>query len=95
MSLITNQNAESPQVDTSGQVNDVKPVDRVDPMQSDQFTDLMARDETKKAMEQNAAEDGAISPEELQRQIQENLFKSGFNRAMEKAKEISKELKEG
>lgn len=95
MSLITNQNAEVPQVDTSGQVNDVKPVDRVDPMQSDQFTDLMARDEAQKTMEQNAEEEAVISPEELQRQIQENIFKTGFNKAMERAKEISKELREG
>ena len=93
MSLITNQNAELPQVDTSGQVGSVKPVDRIDAQQSDKFSDLVGKDEQKVAMEGETAE-AEISPEELQRQIRENLFKNGFNRAMEKAKEISKELKD-
>ena len=94
MSLITNQNSEMPQADTSGQVKDVPPVDRVDPMQSEQFSDLLDEDK-KQVAEEQAVADGQISPEELQRQIQENLFKNGFNKAMEKAREISKELKEG
>ena len=99
MSLITNQNAELPQVDTNGQVGHVNPVDQIDPEQSDQFSDLVAKDEQKVAMEGEAMEGkatgGEISPEELQRQIRENLFKNGFNKAMEKAKEISKELRNG
>ena len=94
MSLITNQNAELPQTDTSGQVGNVKPVDRVDARQSNQFSDLVGKDDQTVAMENEAAE-AEITPEELQRQIRENLFKTGFNRAMEKAKEISKELKDG
>lgn len=94
MSLITNQNAEIPNVDTSGQIKDVPPVDKVDPMQSEQFSDLMD-DEKSKLASSSETTDGQITPEELQRQIQENLFKNGFNKAMEKAREISKELKEG
>lgn len=94
MSLITNQNAEIPQRDTQGQIKDIPPVDRVDPMQSEQFSDLLDEDKKQVAEQQMASKD-QISPEELQRQIQENLFKNGFNRAMEKAKEIAKELKEG
>lgn len=94
MSLISNQNAETPQVDTTGQVGNVKPVDRVDPQQSNQFSDLVGKDDQQLAMEKEAT-DGEITPEELQRQIRENLFKNGFNKAMEKAKEISKELKDG
>lgn len=94
MSLITNQNAELPQTDTSGQVGTVKPVDRIDPQQSNQFADLMDKDNQKVSME-NEVDEGEITPEELQRQIRENLFKTGFNKAMEKAKEISKELRNG
>ncbi|OED45392.1 hypothetical protein ACH42_05095 [Endozoicomonas sp. (ex Bugula neritina AB1)] len=94
MSLITNQNAELPQTDTSGQVGSVKPVERIDAQQSNQFSDLVGKDEQKVAMEDEASDVG-ITPEELQRQIRENLFKTGFNKAMEKAKEISKELKDG
>ena len=94
MSLITNQNAEIPQTDTSGQIKDIPPVDRVDPIQSEQFSDLLDEDKKQVVEEQMASAD-QITPEELQRQIQENLFKNGFNKAMEKAREISKELKEG
>ena len=94
MSLINNQNAEIPQTDTSGQIRDIPPVDRVDPMQSEHFSDLLDEDNQQIAQEQVASED-QITPQELQRQIQENLFKNGFNRTMEKAREIAKELREG
>ena len=94
MSLITNQNVEIPQTDTSGQIKDIPPVDKIDPIQSEQFSDLLDDEKNKLAKGQEVADD-QISPEELQRQIQENLFKNGFNKAMEKAREISKELKDG
>ena len=94
MSLITNQNAEIPHTDNTGQVGNVKPVDKIDPLQSNQFSDLVDKNGDQVEMAQDASE-GQITPEELQRQIRENLFKNGFNKAIEKAKEISKELKEG
>ena len=94
MPLISNQNAEIPQTDTSGQVQDIPPVERVDPMQSEQFSDLLDEDNRQTAQQQVASEE-QITPEELQRQIQENLFKNGFNRTMDKAREIAKELREG
>lgn len=94
MSLITNKNVENIPSDNSGQVGNVKPVDHVDPMQSQEFSNLVQnKDENKLA--ENTVEDGEITPEELQRQIRENLFKNGFNKALEKAKEIAKELREG
>ncbi len=92
MTLITNQNAENLPLDSSGQIGTVKPVDRIDAQQANKFSDLM-EDEENISMKESASE-GEISPEELQRQIREGLFKSGFNKAMEKAKEIVKEMKE-
>lgn len=94
MSLITNQNIDTPNKDTSGQVGNVTPVDKIDPSQSKQFSSLLEEKEAKSQTEESL-DDGEISPEELQRQIRENLFKNGFNKAMEKAKEMRDELKKG
>ena len=57
MSLITNQNAEIPQADTSCQVKDIPPVDRVDPLQSEQFSDLLDDDKMQVAEQQMATGD--------------------------------------
>ena len=94
MSLITNKNIENLPSDNSGQVGNVKPVDKIDPTQSQEFSELVQGKEENKLVE-NSIEDGEITPEELQRQIRENLFKNGFNKALERAKEIAKELREG
>ena len=92
MSLITNKNIDNLPSDTSGQVGNVKPVDRIDPAHSQSFSDLIDNKE-KNVVAKNATESEEMSLEELQKQVRENLFKSGFNNAMEKAKEINKELK--
>ena len=96
MSYISSQNAELPQTDNNTQVGTVQPVEKVDAMHSNQFSSLLNKEgqEQEKALADNSSEDGGITPEELQRQIRESIFKNGFNKAMEKAKEISKELKE-
>ncbi|MGI2026791.1 hypothetical protein ACTL6P_06375 [Endozoicomonas acroporae] len=94
MSLITNKDVENLPSDNSGQVGNVKPVDRIDPMQSQEFSNLVKNKEDNKLAE-TAVEDGEITPEELQRQIRENLFKNGFNKALDKAREIAKELRQG
>ncbi|WP_257263259.1 hypothetical protein [Endozoicomonas sp. ONNA2] len=93
MSLITNKDVENLPSDHSGQVGNVKPVDRIDPMQSQEFSNLVKNKDDNKLTA--AADDGEITPEELQRQIRENLFKNGFNRALDKAREIAKELRQG
>ena len=94
MSIITNRDVENLPSDHSGQIGNVKPVDRIDPMQSQSFSDLVKNKDENKLVE-GSAESTEITPEELQRQIRENLFKNGFNKAMEKAKEIAKELRNG
>lgn len=94
MSIISNRDVESLPSNNNGQVGNVKPVDRIDPMQSQSFSDLVKnKDENKLA--EGSVDGTEITPEELQRQIRENLFKNGFNKAMEKAKEIAKELRNG
>ena len=92
MSLITNKNIDNLPSDTSGQVGNVKPVDRIDPAHSQSFSDLIDNKE-KNVVAKNATESEDMSLEDLQKQVRENLFKSGFNNTMEKAKEINKELK--
>ena len=94
MSLITNRDVENLPSNNAGQVGNVKPVDRIDPMQSQSFSDLVKNKDENKLMTASG-ENTEITPEELQRQIRENLFKNGFNKAMEKAKEIAKELRNG
>ncbi|MGI9283330.1 MAG: hypothetical protein ACR2PX_27370 [Endozoicomonas sp.] len=92
--MITNHDAEPLQPSNRGQVDPTQPVQQIDAAEAERFSDLKKQAEMKDA-EAGDVEDGMISPEELQRQIRENLFKNGFNKAMEKAREISKELKEG
>ena len=94
MSFITNKNAELPEVDNHGKVDGVKPVEKIDPQQADQFSDLMAKGSQDAAVEQST-NNAEMTPEELQREIRKNLFKNGFNQAIEKAKEIAKELRNG
>lgn|GEM_PF-4831573 len=94
MSLITSRDVENSPSNNTGQVGNVKPVDRIDPMQSQSFSDLVKNKDENKLVEASG-ENTEITPEELQRQIRENLFKNGFNKAMEKAKEIAKELRNG
>ena len=94
MSFITNRNVENRPNDNNQQIDDVRPVDRVDPTHAQTFSNLVdERDEVQTA--DATEESGDITPEELQRQIRENLFKNGFTRAIERAREIAKELREG
>ncbi len=94
MSLITNKNTELPESGNNGQIGNVKPVDQVDAMQADKFSDLVDKDQQKATME-NEVDEAAITPEELQRQIRDSMFRNGFTRSIEKAREISDELKKG
>lgn len=94
MSMITNRDVENLTTDNTGQVGNVKPVERIDPTQSQEFSDLVKNKDENKLVEASG-ESIEITPEELQRQIRENLFKNGFNKAMEKAREIAKELRNG
>lgn len=87
--MITNNDAEPIRPENRGEVNPTQPVEKVDAAESKRFSNLM--EEEAEATEN----DGAITPEELNRQIRENLFKRGFEKAIEKAREISKEMKEG
>ncbi|WP_062267303.1 hypothetical protein [Endozoicomonas arenosclerae] len=92
--MITNQDAEPIQPSNRGQVDPTQPVQQIDAAEAERFADLKKQSEMQES-ESGEVEEGMISPEELQRQIRENLFKNGFNKAMEKAREISKELKQG
>ena len=89
--MITNTDADPIQPENRGQVSPLPPVGEVEAVEADRFKDLM-KDETQIAEAENA--EAAITPEELQRQMRDNLFKSGFNRAVEKAREMVKEMKE-
>ena len=94
MSMITSKDVENLNHDNAGQIETVKPVERINPMQARAFSKLVDNEGEKKLVE-NVEQDGEITPEQLQRQIRENLFKNGFNKAIDKAREIAKELREG
>lgn len=96
--MITNNNAEPIKPDSNRDpVNPVEPKSPVDAIQADRFKDMMAKNNSAPEAEtkENAsdASDGEIRPEELQRQIREGMFKSGFQKAVERAREITKEMK--
>ena len=93
--MITNNDSNPIQPDSQNpQIQPNEPVQQIDPADSERFADLKQRDQENKEMLASSDEE-MLSPEELQRQIEKNLFKQGFDKAVEKAREISKELKEG
>ena len=94
MSMISSKDIETLNHNNAGQVETVKPVERIDPMQARAFSNLVDNENENKLVE-NLEQDGEITPEQLQRQIRENLFENGFNKAIDKAREIAKELREG
>ncbi|MGI9276764.1 MAG: hypothetical protein ACR2PT_18205 [Endozoicomonas sp.] len=95
--MITNNNAEPVSPQNRGQVGPVTPPDQVENTESERFSDLMKKEDETAEAGNTAAKDGdqLMSPEELQQQMRENIFKTGFNKTMEKAKEIAKELRNG
>lgn len=75
----------------------VNPVNRktpVEPVEADRFTEMMNKEDQATADAEGAGSDAEISPEELQRQIREGLFKAGFQKSMERAREMTKEMKQ-
>lgn len=93
--MITNNDSEPVQPDSRNtQIQPNEPVQQIDPADSERFSDIKQQDQKNKEMLESSDE-GAISPEELHAQIQQNLFKQGFDKAIEKAREIAKELKNG
>ena len=92
--MITNKDAEPIQPENRGQVNPVSAPGQVEAAESERFSDLMKDKKTDESTS-ISDDDATLTPEELQRQIRENIFKTGFNRTMEKAREIAKELREG
>ena len=77
--------------------NPVDPVNRkppVEPVEADRFSEMMKKDDQATADAERTDSDKEISPEELQRQIREGLFKAGFQKSMERAREMTKEMKQ-
>ena len=95
MAMITNNDVEpirpDPNRDPVGQVTPKAPIQ---PTESDRFSEAMKKQPQTEAQEASAESEEEISPEELQRQIREGFFKSSFQKSIERAREITKEMKE-
>ncbi|WP_263322087.1 hypothetical protein [Endozoicomonas sp. Mp262] len=93
MSLITTKNAETVDQGNLDQVQSVKPVGEVTAAEADHFSQLMNKEEQPVNEEVKDPKD-EITLEDLQQQFRESTFRTGFNRTIEKAKEIAKEMKD-
>lgn len=92
--MINNTDAEPLRPDGNRDpVNPVEPKSPVDAIEADRFSDMMKKDKETAADDTDGTAEGEISPEELQRQISEGMFKSGFQKAIERAREMTKEMK--
>ncbi len=96
MSLITNKNAENLEKNTLEEIPTIQPVTEANPAESERFSQLMSTEETEnQSMDtENSESDELITLEELQQQFRDNVFRTGFNRTIERAKEIAKDMKE-
>ena len=93
--MITNNDAQPIGPDSGKDpINPVQPKSPVEAIEADKFSDMMNKNKELDAAQAEDASDGEITPEELQRQISESMFRRGFQRAIERAREITKEMKE-
>lgn len=92
MSIITTQNADNNHSNSSPAVT---PVGAVDGIEADRFAKLVNSGEEHEAAEAaiNEKTDNELTLEELRQQFMESAFRAGFNRTIEKSKEIIKEMK--
>ena len=95
MSIITTQNADNNHSNSSPAVTPVGAVDAVDGIEADRFAKLVNSEEEHEAVEAaiNEKTDNEFTLEELRQQFMESAFRAGFNRTIEKSKEIIKEMK--
>lgn len=93
MSLITGASLRSSE-ESKNNTDAVPVVDPVKKAESVEFAKLLKGNQGEDIAMKEMSNDGELmSPEELHQSIRESLFKSGFNRAIERAREIVKNIK--
>ena len=98
MALINTKNPETienTEFTSATPIEAVYPSSEIDAVESDRFAKLVNSEEdgdTLASVSENP--DETLTLEELQQQFMDTTFKAGFNRTIEKAKEIIKEMKE-
>ena len=93
--MITSNDAEPLRPDTNrNPIDPVGPKNHVEPVEADRFSEMMKKEDQTTETVDSTESEGEMSPEELQRQISEGMFKAGFQKSMERAREIAKEMKQ-
>ncbi|MDP0562725.1 MAG: hypothetical protein QS721_10545 [Candidatus Endonucleobacter sp. (ex Gigantidas childressi)] len=95
MTMITTKNTDNSLSNTSNAIESVAPVERVDMIESDRFSKLVnTGNENEVDPISSDHSDEVLTLQDLQQQFMDSSFRAGFNRTIERAKEMVKEMKE-
>ena len=93
MSLITSKNAENLEPASSSNVLPVQPPEEVDAMAADRFSQLVNPEEeaTSENLMDKSTEESTLA--DIQQRYIDTTFRTGFNKTIERAREMTKEMK--
>ncbi|PJE78056.1 hypothetical protein CI610_03015 [invertebrate metagenome] len=96
MSLINNDPLEGAK-GIAPSVESPSAVSQVEAVEADRFSGLLKEQQeemqTQSEMDTTHTAAEELTPEQLQQQVRDSMFRNGFNKAIERAKEIIKEIK--
>ena len=95
MSLITSKNTEKLEPASSSSISPVQAPDTVDAMAADRFSQLVNPEDTaspESKLDTATEEEPTLA--DIQQRFIDTTFRTGFNKTMERAREIAKEMKE-
>ena len=94
MTSINPQSIEKKTITPNDPIAPVTPVDAVEASESDRFSQLLKKDSEQDSLKPTKNSEDELTLEELHQSFRDSTFRAGFNRMLEKAKEMVKEMKE-
>lgn len=94
MATINTKYSETNELASKDTVEAVKPVGEVIPGESERFAQLASAEDNKDLVASAEESTEELTLQELHQQFIDSTLRSGFNKTIEKAKEIIKEMKE-